>query len=534
MTVRRLLAAAAVFHVLLTVLLFAAGRMALAPRLIDHDGILTATSDSVTYERDALRPGAWRDPAERFHVRLLSPFFRILAPLRPGILAAEPLNLLCYLAIIALTFAIARETLDERAGVIAAAIVALWPTFVLHTTQLLKDPLFIAATLAMVLILVTWLTTTYEWTHVIAAGLALIATAALLHVIRRQFGAVVVAAVVFGLALLIARQIGERRLFLRNVACGVIALGAAGLMISQFNRTLEKVKTYPSSVRGESKTAPGAGKRVEAVVLWVADADRAGAAIGGVRARYNMSDAEARSPIDEDIEIRSAREIVAYLPRAVAIGFWAPFPDMWVTRGLNVGQAGRVLAGAETAVMYVFELLALAAVILPPRRLPAFPLFGIASFGVTALGMVVSNVGTLYRFRYSFWILFIIAGVAGAKKIARSRAAAAGALLLLCSCSPARHADVVLTNLTGTPVEALYLSPANASTWEENVLGGDVLRDGDTVEIRFDSVAQPRLWDLRAEGGGLHAEWNGLELGRIKRITLRGAKGQAVAELAAR
>src|SRR5438270_8852525 len=301
MTVRRLLAAAAIFHVAVTILLFVGGRMAVAPQLVDHDGILTATSDSVTYESHALRPGAWRDRSEWFHVRLLSPFYRVLAPLGPGILAAEPLNLFCYLAIVALTFAIGREALDERAGIIAGAVVALWPTFVLHTTQLLKDPLFIAATLAFVFVVMTWLTTTYDWRHVIAAAILLIAAAVLLYMIRWQFGVIVLALVVFGFVLLIARQIIERRLLLRNLACGVIAVAAALSMASQSNRTLTKVKTYPSASRGESKALDGgAGKRVPAVIVWVARTDRTGIAVGGVRARYNLSDAGARSPIDEE------------------------------------------------------------------------------------------------------------------------------------------------------------------------------------------------------------------------------------------
>ncbi len=532
MTPRRLLAAAAVFHVAVTILLFVGGRAQLAPSLVDRDGILTATSDSVTYERDAMRPGTWRDPSERFHVRLLSPFYRLLAPFRPGILAAEPLNLLCYLAIVVLTFAIGRETCDQRAGLVAAVVVGVWPTLVLHTTQLLKDPPFIAATLALVFVVLTWLTTTYTWPRVVAAGAALIGAAALLHKIRAQFGVVVLAMVLLGLVLLVARLLTEKRLLLRNVACGLIALGVALMGASQSDRTLAKVKPYPSAIRGESKSVAGTGKRVPVEIVWVRQADRTGAAIGGIRARYNLSDAGARSPIDEHVELRSAREIVEYLPRAAAIGFWAPFPDAWVSRGLNVGRVGRALAGVETGVMYLFELLAVAAVILPPRRLPAFLLFGIAALGVTALGMVISNVGTLYRLRYSFWILLIIAGVAGARKVG-SRAAIASVLLLFCSCSHAQPADLVLTNLTGTPVEALYLSPADAPTWQENVLGRDVLRDGDTVEIRFTTSAKPRLWDLRAEGGGLRAEWKSLDTSRVRKITLRGGKGVAVAELAA-
>jgi hypothetical protein len=198
------------------------------------------------------------------------------------------------------------------------------------------------------------------------------------------------------------------------------------------------------------------------------------------------------------------------------------------------------LAAVETAAMYVFELLAVVAVVLPPRRLPALLLVGIAAAGVTTLGMIVSNVGTIYRFRYSFWILLIVAGVAGAEKLlARawrraSIVAPACMALMLGSCTRIARADLAITNRTGTAVDALYLSPTDAPTWEENVLDGDVLRDGQTVEIRFRSAAKLPLWDLRAQASACRcrAEWKGLDTSRIARITLRGARGgTAVAEV---
>jgi hypothetical protein len=47
----------------------------------------------------------------------------------------------------------------------------------------------------------------------------------------------------------------------------------------------------------------------------------------------------------------------------------------------------------------------------------------IALIGVLALGMVVVNVGALYRQRYLFWILFIVVGAETVSRIhARLRA----------------------------------------------------------------------------------------------------------------
>lgn len=126
---------------------------------------------------------------------------------------------------------------------------------------------------------------------------------------------------------------------------------------------------------------------------------------------------QSGSNIDPDVRFRSLCGLLLYLPRASLIGCCAPFPSTWLAAGKRVGYAGKLLSGAETLVMYVFGLLALASVVRPPRRLPALLLLSIAVFGVTLLGLVVPNVGALYRFRYTFWVLLIILGAKGCEAV---------------------------------------------------------------------------------------------------------------------
>ncbi len=78
-----------------------------------------------------------------------------------------------------------------------------------------------------------------------------------------------------------------------------------------------------------------------------------------------------------------------------------------------------------------------------------------------------------------------------------------------------------LVNFSGTTLRAVYLSPGNSSGWEENVLGRDTLDDGSTVDIRFVSNETPALWDLKVVAtSGYYAEWKGLDLRGISRVTL--------------
>ena len=78
-----------------------------------------------------------------------------------------------------------------------------------------------------------------------------------------------------------------------------------------------------------------------------------------------------------------------------------------------------------------------------------------------------------------------------------------------------------LVNFTGSTLRAVYLSTGDSSSWEENVLGEDHLDDGATVAIRFVSNESPALWDLKVVGtSGYYAEWKGLDLRGISRVTL--------------
>ena len=87
--------------------------------------------------------------------------------------------------------------------------------------------------------------------------------------------------------------------------------------------------------------------------------------------------------------------------------------------------------------------------------------------------------------------------------------------------SPAGDLGFGLANYTGSTLRAVYLSPSDSAGWEENVLGEDELKDGNTFDIRFSPEERAVLWDMRVEAvDGHYAEWKGLDLRGVSRITL--------------
>ena len=107
-------------------------------------------------------------------------------------------------------------------------------------------------------------------------------------------------------------------------------------------------------------------------------------------------------------------DIVRYLPRATIIGLFAPFPSTWLASAPTTGRAARFLSGAETLLFYLVALAAGICVYVERRNFSTWFLLLVALINMVALGLVVTNIGSLFRLRYVFWMLIIILGVRGA------------------------------------------------------------------------------------------------------------------------
>jgi hypothetical protein len=111
---------------------------------------------------------------------------------------------------------------------------------------------------------------------------------------------------------------------------------------------------------------------------------------------------------------------------------------------------------------------------------------------------------------------------------------AACVFLLVLSASPwAGTQDFTLLNRTGLRVVELYLSPTTTDDWEEDVLGVEVLEDGESVEVQFSPKERAAAWDLKIiDADGDEVTWTNLRLDRISKITLRYDKdGNPIADL---
>ena len=99
----------------------------------------------------------------------------------------------------------------------------------------------------------------------------------------------------------------------------------------------------------------------------------------------------------------------------------------------------------------------------------------------------------------------------------------AAALVTTAFASPAAAAqqDFVLVNATGYNIEQVYVSPSKAATWEEDVMGQDILENGSRVTINFDRAEDTCRWDMKAVcDDGETAEWQGFNLCEVSVIVV--------------
>ncbi|MBQ9366034.1 MAG: hypothetical protein IJT82_09675 [Schwartzia sp.] len=80
--------------------------------------------------------------------------------------------------------------------------------------------------------------------------------------------------------------------------------------------------------------------------------------------------------------------------------------------------------------------------------------------------------------------------------------------------------DFVLVNNTGFPIYVVNVSAASSNSWEEDILGSQILANGESLKVNF-NVGNTQMWDIQAvfEDGSSLA-WYGIDLLSTYQVTL--------------
>jgi hypothetical protein len=435
-----LILTAGAFHFCVSLLVLVAGRLGLFGGSFDARGLGSFAPDSGQYFGHASSLAnvlstqgmtGWWANSFPIHVRLYSLSITALGPLvGQNVLAVEPLNLICFVTVLIVVFKLGSEIIDRRAALVAAIVVALWPTFLLHSTQVLKDQLFIPGFLGLILICTRLVARSFDLRSSLLHGFAGAVLTGWLWLVKADLWEFSLLVLLLAIVLSGLRAFRERAIAPGNILAGALLVGgliAAPQLLTRYRKpnphplltvtgtgadqaiTINRVLGEREPVQPPSRASSGL-ERLREKIAW---------------ARYLYANYPgSTSTIDPDVRLESWREIIRYAPRALEIGLFAPFPNAWPGTGATVGRAGRILSGLEMLAMYLIYGLVVVAIWSKRKQLTIWFLLLVSIGSLLALSIVTANLGALYRLRYPFWILLIILGVAGARELFTGRACA--------------------------------------------------------------------------------------------------------------
>lgn len=103
----------------------------------------------------------------------------------------------------------------------------------------------------------------------------------------------------------------------------------------------------------------------------------------------------------------------------------------------------------------------------------------------------------------------------------------AGAMLAFAfaDAAPAQQAkqDFALVNRTGYALSHVYVAPTKSDDWGDDIMGEDIVQNGETVPITFSRKESICRWDLKVQydDDNSYAYWRNIDLCSVRRITLR-------------
>jgi peptidoglycan biosynthesis protein MviN/MurJ (putative lipid II flippase) len=332
----------------------------------------------------------------------------VIVPINAG------LHALGGILIFTITKAIAtNKTVGLYAGLISASLFVMFPSALSWYGQVHKDSYAIAGTLLMLFI----------WIKLIKAPLSykgwvlcLFGTGFSLLLIGmvRPYGLTLLLAVSAGASLIIIVSLFRRHAIAIALRQSVFVGSILGLMIVGVNF----VSTNADKI--EKKLEPSAKALVDTKTFKEWEWETSGwlptkienYIAGAASTRFTIIKHDhkhgAGSTVDEDIAPQNIKEVASYLPRALQVATFAPFPTMW----LESDSIIKLLSVAEMLVFYIciFGLIFLLKYNRKPEVL--ITLYFAVAF-LTILGFTMANLGTLYRVSYAYFFIMLMLGVLG-------------------------------------------------------------------------------------------------------------------------
>ena len=136
--------------------------------------------------------------------------------------------------------------------------------------------------------------------------------------------------------------------------------------------------------------------------------------IAQFRRLFRTGTPDAKSNIDVTVGFDSVKSVFLYLPRAAEIVFLSPFPYQWRGQGSQPANSFmRRVSAFEMMVTYLSLVFLFYALWYWRKRIEIWLISLFCFYMLLVYGLVICNIGTLYRMRYIYMMTLVALGIAG-------------------------------------------------------------------------------------------------------------------------
>ena len=119
--------------------------------------------------------------------------------------------------------------------------------------------------------------------------------------------------------------------------------------------------------------------------------------------------------VDVSIELISSKDFLSYLPRALQLGLFAPFPSEWIgSTGAALSSVMVRIVGFEMVIVYVALIFLPYTIWVFRYKVELWLTFSFGSIILLIYSYATPNIGSLHRLRYGFLLLLVTLGFVGA------------------------------------------------------------------------------------------------------------------------
>lgn len=362
---------------------------------------------------------AWElKPQSQSPAGIASLFYAVFGPSPTSVL---PFNAIVHALSACVAMLILRNFFSVVPALIGALIIPLNPASFEWVAQIHRDGIFILGNLLFIYGVLSFFQSPAEgdgqWLRYLSSMVFTpILGTTLVWVARPYWVQVMLVTMLLILILLVfvgmSRRGARSRRHIAGLVAAFLCVVSSQVILVKFYTPYEPIQIPESAGAGESVESVESSPFYWRRTSWVPEI------IEGPFYRIAIAREGAKSQggntlVDAERRLDSIGAMLGYVPRALQLGLFSPFPELWggvaSTPAMTIA---RKVVGGVTLFFYVCLIGFGIGLWQLRRNMLLWVMLGVCLLGILTYGLTYPNIGTLMRYRYGFYMLLVGFGLA--------------------------------------------------------------------------------------------------------------------------